>query len=136
MENHITPNRLYRSRDEHMIAGVAGGIAQYFNIDPVLPRLGFVVLALTPGLGFFAILTYIVMAIVVQYRPTGEAEPVIEGRAIRDGRGGEIVGYALAGLGVVMLAGTIGLYSLIQWQFVWPVALIAIGALVLIRRRD
>ena len=31
--------RLYRSRTEKMIAGVCGGIAEYFNIDPTIVRL-------------------------------------------------------------------------------------------------
>ena len=34
--------RLYRSEKNRMIAGVCGGIAEYFNIDPTLVRLGFV----------------------------------------------------------------------------------------------
>ncbi|MDO9446036.1 MAG: PspC domain-containing protein, partial [Dehalococcoidia bacterium] len=38
--------RLMRSRDDEMIAGVAGGIAEYFDLDPVLVRVAFVVLAL------------------------------------------------------------------------------------------
>jgi phage shock protein C len=36
---------------ERMFAGVANGLAAYFNIDPVLVRLGFVVLALINGIG-------------------------------------------------------------------------------------
>ncbi len=43
-----TTKRLYRSRTNRMIGGVAGGIAEYFNIDPTLVRLGFV-LALVFG---------------------------------------------------------------------------------------
>lgn len=42
--------RLMRSRTEKMIAGVAGGIAQYLAIDPVIVRLGFVALVFT-GVG-------------------------------------------------------------------------------------
>ena len=35
--------RLYRSRENRMICGVCGGIADYFNVDPTLIRLGLVV---------------------------------------------------------------------------------------------
>ena len=49
--------RLYRSRDERMVAGVAGGIAEYFNIDPTLVRLAFVALTLVGGgIGLLAII--------------------------------------------------------------------------------
>jgi phage shock protein PspC (stress-responsive transcriptional regulator)/predicted membrane protein len=45
------PRRLRRSRDDRMIAGVSGGIGEYFNIDPVLVRIAFVALALFGGAG-------------------------------------------------------------------------------------
>lgn len=38
--------RLFRSADNRVLGGVLGGIGEYFNIDPTLVRLGFVVLAL------------------------------------------------------------------------------------------
>jgi phage shock protein PspC (stress-responsive transcriptional regulator)/predicted membrane protein len=45
------PRRLRRSKRDRMIAGVAGGIGDYFRIDPVLVRIGFVALALFGGAG-------------------------------------------------------------------------------------
>ena len=42
--------RLHRSRDGRMLAGVAAGLADYFDIDPTLVRIGFVALALLGGL--------------------------------------------------------------------------------------
>ena len=61
--NYNQPKRLTRSMTDRMIAGVCGGVANYFSIDPVLVRLLFVVLALAgvlPGL-----LVYIVAWIVM-----------------------------------------------------------------------
>ena len=60
--------RIYRSRSESMIAGLAGGLANYFNVDPVLVRLAFV------GAGFLAgiipgLLAYIVGWIIVPLEP-------------------------------------------------------------------
>lgn len=55
--------RLYRSEKNKMIAGVCGGLAEYFNIDPVVIRLVFVIL-LFPG-GLPGILPYIILWIVV-----------------------------------------------------------------------
>lgn len=43
--------RLTRSRNEVIIAGVCGGLAEYFGIDPVIVRLIFVLVTLTSGIG-------------------------------------------------------------------------------------
>lgn len=43
--------RIIRSRSDRMIAGVAGGLAAYFGVDPLFIRIGFLVLALINGLG-------------------------------------------------------------------------------------
>ena len=58
MEN----KRLYRSSTNCMLAGVCGGIAEYFNIDPTLVRLGWVLFSARGGSG---ILAYIVAAIII-----------------------------------------------------------------------
>ncbi|KMZ52486.1 MULTISPECIES: PspC domain-containing protein [Lachnospiraceae] len=57
--------RLYRSRQSRMICGVCGGIAEYFNVDPTLIRLGLVLLACT-GTG---ILAYFIAAIIIPDQP-------------------------------------------------------------------
>jgi phage shock protein C len=43
--------RLLRSRNNRLVAGVAGGVAAYLNIDPLFVRLGFVALVFLNGLG-------------------------------------------------------------------------------------
>lgn len=57
--------RLTRSLDERMIGGVCGGLAQYFNIDPSLVRIGWVLLTISAGMVFLGVVAYIVMMIVV-----------------------------------------------------------------------
>ncbi len=57
----MSEKRLTRS-DDRMIAGVAAGIADYFNIDPVLVRLIFVLLTLMGGPG---LILYIIMWIIM-----------------------------------------------------------------------
>jgi len=141
IENNATPKRLYRSRQEKMVAGVAGGLAQYFKVDPVLVRVAFVALALTPGLGGVAVLAYIVMAIVVPQRPLGEDEPAVVGTSFDTTRGRELVGFVLAGLGVLILIGNLGVYNIllpfgVHLQNLWPLALIVLGVALLARRRD
>lgn len=54
--------RLYRSKKDRMICGVCGGIANYFNIDPTLVRLAFVLIAMGAGSG---ILAYIIATIII-----------------------------------------------------------------------
>ena len=54
--------RLYRSNKDRLICGVCGGIANYFNIDPTLVRLAFVLIAMGAGSG---ILAYIIAAIII-----------------------------------------------------------------------
>ena len=58
------PSKLYRSRSQKMIAGVSGGLGEYFDVDPVLIRLLFVVTTFISGAG---ILAYIVLWIVVPF---------------------------------------------------------------------
>ncbi|MDP3766791.1 MAG: PspC domain-containing protein [Dehalococcoidia bacterium] len=62
------PKRLYRSRNERRIAGVLGGIAEYFNLDPSLVRVAYVVLTvftlILPGS-----LLYLAMAVIVPETP-------------------------------------------------------------------
>jgi phage shock protein C len=58
MENH----RLYRSVEHRVIGGVAGGLADYFDIDPVIIRLVFVIVALAGGGG---LLVYLILWIVL-----------------------------------------------------------------------
>ncbi len=56
--------RMVRSHNERMIGGVAGGLAAYLNVDPLLVRLGFLVLALLNGIGavVYVVLWFLVPA--------------------------------------------------------------------------
>ena len=58
--------RLYRSLTDRKFAGVAGGLGEYFVIDPLLLRLAFVVLALAGGGG---LLIYIILWVVTPENP-------------------------------------------------------------------
>ena len=61
--------RLYRSPDDRVLAGVAGGMAETYDFDPALVRIGWALLILVTGGAF--LLLYIVMALVVPLRPAG-----------------------------------------------------------------
>ena len=60
--------RLYRSRSDRKIAGVCGGMAHYFGIDPVIPRIVWVALILGAGIGLLA---YVICWIVIPNEPEG-----------------------------------------------------------------
>jgi phage shock protein PspC (stress-responsive transcriptional regulator) len=62
--------KLYRSRTDRKIAGVCGGLAEYFNIDPTLIRLIFIFLLLPGGLPGF--IPYVIMWIIVPEAPAEE----------------------------------------------------------------
>ena len=58
--------KLYRSATDKKLGGVCGGIAEYFNIDPTLVRLGAVALSFAAGGG---VLAYILAAIIIPEPP-------------------------------------------------------------------
>jgi phage shock protein C len=65
--------RLYRSRTDSVIGGVAGGVAEYLDVDPSIVRIVWAVLAIVTG-GIFLVL-YVVMWIVVPEGTPGPAGP-------------------------------------------------------------
>jgi len=69
-----TRKRLYLSSSDRKLAGVCGGLGDYFGFDPVFVRVGFVILAFTCGIG---ILLYIVLWLVVPRAPLpGSGAPI------------------------------------------------------------
>lgn len=62
----MTPRRLYRSRTDRQLAGVAGGIARYLDVDPTVVRILWIISIFFGG---FGILLYIIMAFIVPLEP-------------------------------------------------------------------
>ncbi len=60
--------KLFRSKTDRKIAGVCGGLGEYFKIDPTLIRVGFVLLLLPGGLPGF--IPYVVLWAVIPEQPT------------------------------------------------------------------
>ncbi len=68
--------KLYRSNTNRMLGGVCGGLGEYFDIDPTLVRLIFVLLTLAGASG---VLIYIIMLIVVPNEPVSmPPQPPVE----------------------------------------------------------
>jgi len=122
--NSVAP-RLHRSSTERVIAGVCGGLAEYFEVDPSLVRLGFVVGTLWAGLG---LVLYAIMAIVVPI--DAEAPPM----AIpRPERSRSLAALVLIAAGALLLVGNLGWAPWLTWSFFWPVVLILMGGALLVR---
>lgn len=83
------PKRLYRSRDNRMLAGVCGGIGEYLNTDPTVIRIIFVILAIL-GVGFGGLVLYLALWLIVPEEPlevgmmasTPVQEPEVEEPAV------------------------------------------------------
>lgn len=58
--------RLYKSTTNSVLCGVCGGIAEYFDIDPTLVRLGWIIFCVMGGSG---VLAYIIAALVIPNQP-------------------------------------------------------------------
>ena len=128
---------LYRCRHDRRIAGVAAGVAEFFDLDPTLVRL---VWFLSIFFGGFGLLLYIVMAIIVPNEPLTEEELAAPadansphrhaGRSGNGGLGLTFVGLALILFGGLALANTF----FVEWgysgSFVWPGFILAIGVLL------
>jgi phage shock protein PspC (stress-responsive transcriptional regulator) len=90
------PRRLTRSSSDKVVAGVAGGLGRYFDIDPIIFRIGFVVLTLAGGAG---VLAYLAAWVLVPPDPEPGEVPVDRSRAAT------IAGAAVLALAAIVLLG-------------------------------
>lgn len=70
--------RLYRSQHDRKVAGICGGLAEYLEVDPVLMRVAWVVLAFVSA--GIAILLYAVLIFVIPNQAELPGEPVCTGK--------------------------------------------------------
>jgi phage shock protein C len=134
--------RLYRSTKERVISGVAGGVAEYFDLDPSIVRIAWALLALVTG-GVFLIL-YGVMWLVVpvaagtaggsapgESNPSGTAgADAPAGERYRSGSAGLVFGLIFVGLGLYFLAREY--LPAFNIDRLWPLGLVALGVFLLI----
>ena len=73
------PRRLTRSSSDRVLGGVAGGLGRYFDIDPIIFRIGFVVLTIAGGAG---VLAYLAAWLVVPPDPVPGEPPVARNRVL------------------------------------------------------
>lgn len=146
--------KLYRSARDKYLAGVCGGIAHYFNVDPVIIRLIFFIAAVMGGGG---ILAYLILSVVLPVKPfyttfdaeasvvdedppestSGSSNDDAEPRKARKAwspahvpKSNLIAGVALILVGAAFLAGNF--IDSLKFSNLWPVVLIALGAIILL----
>jgi phage shock protein C len=130
--------KLYKSRRSKMIGGVAGGLGDYFDIDPVIIRVLFIMTAFAWGV---SVIAYILLWIVLPENPD-EVEnfydfvndpnkdinmdnyvDIDDSKQKKDRR-------VIAGAFLIILGAVILLDKLTDWitfSYVWPLVLVAIG---------
>jgi len=150
----IMERKVYRSSKDRILFGVCGGIASYFNIDPVLVRLGMVALAFIDGAG---VLLYIIMALVIpeagrshsiveqdeaveetevlppEPRPSLGSDGRIPGK--REDEGRFMGGIVLILIGLFFLAQRFHFFRWMDFGRLWPLILVVLGLYLLFTRR-
>ena len=125
--------RLVKSADKKLF-GVAGGVAEYFDIDPTLVRVGFVVLCVC--FFFLGLVAYVALAIMMP-SPAGDlpadSYASQETTDDEDRRQRNLLGWALVGVGLLIALTRFTVFSWGSWWLV-AAALIVAGAVVLARR--
>lgn len=115
--------RLSRPHHDRMVAGVATGLARHLDVDPLLVRIGFAVLAFFGGAGLFL---YAALWLVLPDDESGRAPVPLDRRSLQFA----VVGIAAVAV-VVLLGGTWG-----GWPFPWQLFLVVGLVLFVMSRRN
>jgi phage shock protein PspC (stress-responsive transcriptional regulator) len=134
MENNttISGRRLYKSRHNRIIDGICGGIAEYFDVDPTVVRILWVLVCLLGGSG---LILYIVAMIVMPVNPDHVAQPSSPAPGAGGSERKRYWGIVLILVGVFVLMTNLGWFADLGalWSFsrtvVFPVSLILVGVL-------
>ena len=119
--------KLYRSRKNKILGGVAGGLGEYFETDPIIVRLIFIFLAISTGVG---VLIYLIMWLVVplenvksetEKHSTSTENITINGR--------NVFGLILIFLGLIIIIDNFLPWA--RFTRLWPIILILFGILLL-----
>jgi phage shock protein C len=119
------PRRLHRSTRNRVLAGVCGGIAETYGSDPTAVRLATVVIGLFTGIVPMIVL-YVVATLLLPDDGalfTGEARP-----QPAPGQAAVVFGALLLLVGVASLVNE---WFRVDWDQIWPLVLIGLGAVVL-----
>ena len=148
--------RLTRNRRAAVIGGVAAGFGEYVDVDPVLVRLGFVLLTFATGIGvlFYPICWVIMPAdeppvpgqsspgeqVAEEVRAAAERVASDVRKAGASGRAHMLGGVILVALGLMFLVDRvpwrIHWLSWLRFDNAWPLIIVAIGVVLVLRARE
>jgi phage shock protein C len=129
---------LYRCRHNRRLAGVAAGVAEFFDLDPTLVR---VLWFLSIFLGGLTVLLYIGLAIIVPLEPLSADEvaheAAVEAEGHRHHRRGTGRVTTFIGAALILLGSLAFLDALLPaWadlgHYLWPIFLVGIGAVLIV----
>lgn len=129
--------KLKRSRTDRVIAGVCGGVGEYFNIDPVIVRIVWVILAFIPGgPGFLA---YLICALIIPEDDGVIYQNENKSSGVNTNNTSIFIGLALVIVGGFMLAKII--WPQFAFKFInvfryWPLLLIILGLYIIYNQRN
>ena len=142
--NNPIRRRLYRSRTNSVIFGVCGGLGEYFNVDPMIFRLIFIVFTLGAGSG---VLIYFIMAFLIPKIPLSEiGDPESESIDIKSRietlvlelrelhnlyKRRNMFGLIIVLFGVFLLLNQLLPWQIFDWGVLWAILIIYLGILVL-----
>jgi phage shock protein PspC (stress-responsive transcriptional regulator) len=146
--------KLYRSRENKVISGVCGGIAEYFDVDATLIRLLWAVTVLLGGTGIIA---YILCIIIIPEAPlkkteeevvtldddgdviveSGGEETAMDKNENKNKNGGYVVGLMFIAIGLMFIARRIFWWLNIDfaWDLFWPALLVLFGMYLIVKKR-
>ena len=113
--------KLYRNKNDKIILGVCGGIANYFNIDSTIVRIFTAIVLLIAST--FILSLYLILAIVMPENPN---EKKI--KKIKSIKNNKALGAGFLIIGITLLLDS---YNIISWRNMWPVILIFLGVFIL-----
>jgi len=133
--------KLYRSKKDKIIAGVAGGLAEYFNVDSTIVRVVFILLTLLHGSG---IIIYIALALVVPREEERGKQDVEDGtekiiskmRKQKWMKPSRAIGIIALAAGVIVILTRYFPSSWFRWDVFWAVVLVVMGAYLLLRKKQ
>ena len=126
--------KLYRSSRNKLLAGVCGGIGEYFGIDPTIVRIIWLICTLPGGIGIVA---YIICWVAMPARTTNHVS-LFEDDQYTASTGDEekskrILGIALIIIGAVFLLDRVFLWF--DLNIIIPLGIIVVGLIILINAR-
>jgi phage shock protein C len=150
-KNH-SPTKLYRSEKDRVIAGVCAGLGEFFQVDPTIVRLIFIIITIFGGGG---ILLYLILWLII---PSQKADPQLtkdniekNAEEIKDKaqqfakdmkinttnlNSRQLFGVAILVLGIMLLLGNFGFVSFrYVWKFFPAIVVIILGVAIL-KKRD